>query len=65
MKLVTAIIKPGKLDELKDALQSVGVQGMTVSETKGYGRQKGHSEIYRGVEYTVDLNLRFLPARKI
>lgn len=56
MKLVTAIIKPGKLDDLKEALQAVGVLGMTVSETKGYGRQKGHSEVYRGVEYTVDLN---------
>lgn len=56
MKLITAIIKPARLDDLKEALQAVGVQGMTVSETKGFGRQKGHSEIYRGVEYTVDLN---------
>ena len=61
MKLVTAIIKPFKLDEVKDALSEVGIQGMTVSEVKGFGRQKGHSEIYRGSEYTVDL----LPKVKI
>ena len=61
MKLVTAIIKPFKLDEVKDALSEIGIQGMTVSEVKGFGRQKGHSEIYRGSEYTVDL----LPKVKI
>lgn len=55
MKLITAIIKPGKADDIKAALQAAGVQGMTVSETKGFGRQKGHTEIYRGAEYTVDL----------
>jgi nitrogen regulatory protein P-II 1 len=55
MKLITAIIKPAKLDDIKAALQAGGVQGMTVSETKGFGRQKGHTEIYRGAEYTVDL----------
>ncbi len=55
MKLITAIIKPAKLDDIKAALQAAGVQGMTVSETKGFGRQKGHTEIYRGAEYTVDL----------
>jgi nitrogen regulatory protein P-II 1 len=55
MKLITAIIKPAKLDDIKAALQGAGVQGMTVSETKGFGRQKGHTEIYRGAEYTVDL----------
>jgi len=55
MKLITAIIKPAKLDDIKAALQASGVQGMTVSETKGFGRQKGHTEIYRGAEYTVDL----------
>ena len=55
MKLITAIIKPAKLDDIKAALQAAGVQGMTVSETKGFGRQKRHTEIYRGAEYTVDL----------
>ena len=57
MKLIIAIIKPFKLEEVKDALTAVGVEGMTVSEAKGFGRQKGHTEIYRGNEYTVD----FLP----
>jgi nitrogen regulatory protein P-II 1 len=55
MKLVTAIIKPHKLDEVKSALEAFGVQGMTVSEASGYGRQRGHTEVYRGAEYTVDL----------
>ncbi len=55
MKLVTAVIKPHKLDEVKAALEAFGVQGMTVSEASGYGRQKGHTEVYRGAEYTVDL----------
>ncbi|GAB6897523.1 P-II family nitrogen regulator [Kineosporia succinea] len=55
MKLVTAVIKPHKLDEVKAALETFGVQGMTVSEASGYGRQKGHTEVYRGAEYTVDL----------
>ena len=55
MKLITAIIKPAKVDDIKIALQAAGVQGMTISETKGFGRQKGHTEIYRGAEYTVDL----------
>jgi nitrogen regulatory protein P-II 1 len=54
MKKVEAIIKPFKLDELKEGLASLGIQGMTVSEVKGFGRQKGHAEIYRGAEYTVD-----------
>jgi len=54
MKKVEAIIKPFKLDELKEGLASLGIKGMTVSEVKGFGRQKGHSEIYRGAEYTVD-----------
>ncbi len=54
MKLVTAIIKPHKLDDVKTALESFGVQGMTVSEASGYGRQRGHTEVYRGAEYTVD-----------
>ncbi len=54
MKKLIAIIKPFKLDEVKDALQAIGVQGMTVSEVKGFGRQKGHTEIYRGAEYVVD-----------
>jgi nitrogen regulatory protein P-II 1 len=54
MRLVTAIIKPFKLDEVKEALESYGVTGMTVSEASGYGRQRGHSEVYRGAEYTVD-----------
>jgi nitrogen regulatory protein P-II 1 len=61
MKKVEVIIKPFKLDEVKEALSSVGVQGMTVSEVKGFGRQKGHKEIYRGAEYLVD----FLPKIKI
>ena len=55
MKLVTAIIKPFKLDDVKSALQDFGVNGMTVSESSGYGRQGGHTEVYRGAEYTVDL----------
>jgi nitrogen regulatory protein P-II 1 len=55
MKLVTAVIKPHKLDEVKAALESFGIQGLTVSEASGYGRQKGHTEVYRGAEYTVDL----------
>jgi nitrogen regulatory protein P-II 1 len=55
MKLITAILKPFKLDDVKDALQSHGVTGMTVSEASGFGRQKGHTEVYRGAEYTVDL----------
>ncbi len=61
MKLITAIIKPFKLDEVRDALTGVGVHGMTVTEVKGYGRQKGHTEIYRGAEYAV----HFLPKLKI
>jgi nitrogen regulatory protein PII len=61
MKKVEAIIKPFKLEEVKDALATVGIEGMTVSEVKGFGRQKGHTEIYRGNEYTVD----FLPKIKI
>jgi nitrogen regulatory protein PII len=61
MKKIEAIIKPFKLEEVKDALSSIGVAGMTVSEVKGFGRQKGHTEIYRGSEYTVD----FLPKVKI
>lgn len=61
MKLITAIIKPFKLDSVKEALTAVGVEGMTVSEVKGFGRQKGHTEVYRGSEYTVD----FLPKIKI
>jgi nitrogen regulatory protein P-II 1 len=55
MKLITAIVKPGRVDEIKTALQANGVAGMTVSEASGFGRQKGHKEIYRGAEYTVDL----------
>ncbi len=55
MKLVTAIIKPHKLDDVKAALEAAGVQGMTVSEASGYGRQRGHTEVYRGAEYNVDL----------
>jgi len=55
MKLITAILKPGRVDEIKSALQANGVAGMTVSEASGFGRQKGHKEIYRGAEYTVDL----------
>jgi nitrogen regulatory protein P-II 1 len=54
MKLVTAIVKPFKLDDVKHALESLGVHGLTVSEVQGYGRQKGHTEVYRGAEYTVD-----------
>jgi nitrogen regulatory protein P-II 1 len=54
VKLVTAIIKPFKLDDVKDALQGLGIQGMTVSEVQGFGRQRGHTEVYRGTEYTVD-----------
>jgi len=61
MKKIEAIIKPFKLEEVKEALSGVGVQGLTVSEVKGFGRQKGHTEIYRGSEYTVD----FLPKIKI
>ena len=61
MKLVTAIIKPFKLDEVREALSAVGVQGITVTEVKGFGRQKGHTELYRGAEYVVD----FLPKVKI
>jgi len=61
MKKVEAIIKPFKLDEVKEALSSIGVQGLTVSEVKGFGRQKGHTELYRGAEYVVD----FLPKVKI
>ena len=61
MKIIMAIIKPFKLDEVRDALSAVGVQGLTVTEVKGYGRQKGHTEIYRGTEYAVS----FLPKLKI
>lgn len=61
MKIVMAIIKPFKLDEVRDALTAVGIQGLTVTEVKGYGRQKGHTEIYRGTEYAVS----FLPKLKI
>lgn len=61
MKLITAIIKPFKLEEVKEALAAAGIEGMTVTEVKGFGRQKGHTEIYRGSEYTVD----FLPKVKI
>ena len=61
MKLVTAIIKPFKLDEVREALSAIGVQGITVTEVKGFGRQKGHTELYRGAEYVVD----FLPKTKI
>ena len=61
MKLVTAIIKPFKLDEVREALSGMGVQGITVTEVKGFGRQKGHTELYRGAEYVVD----FLPKLKI
>jgi nitrogen regulatory protein P-II 1 len=61
MKKIEAIIKPFKLEEVKDALSEVGIEGMTVSEVKGFGRQKGHTEIYRGSEYTVD----FLPKIKL
>jgi nitrogen regulatory protein PII len=61
MKKIDAIIKPFKLEEVKDALSEIGIEGMTVSEVKGFGRQKGHTEIYRGSEYTVD----FLPKIKL
>jgi len=61
MKLVTAIIKPFKLDDVREALSDIGVQGVTVTEVKGFGRQKGHTELYRGAEYIVD----FLPKVKI
>ena len=61
MKLVTAIIKPFKLEDVRDALSQIGVQGITVTEVKGFGRQKGHTELYRGAEYKVD----FLPKVKI
>jgi len=61
MKLVSAIIKPFKLDEVREALAAVGVQGITVTEVKGFGRQKGHTELYRGAEYVVD----FLPKVKV
>lgn len=54
MKLITAIVKPFKLDEVKDALKDVGVQGMTVTESRGFGRQRGHTEVYRGAEYQID-----------
>ncbi|MEX2974686.1 P-II family nitrogen regulator [Streptomyces sioyaensis] len=55
MKLITAVIKPHRLDEVKDALQAFGVHGLTITEASGYGRQRGHTEVYRGAEYTVDL----------
>ena len=61
MKLISAVIKPFKLEEVKEAVAQLGVQGMTVTEVKGFGRQKGHTEIYRGSEYTVD----FLPKCKV
>ena len=61
MKMITAIIKPFKLDEVREALSSIGVQGITVTEVKGFGRQKGHTEMYRGTEYAVD----FVPKVKI
>lgn len=61
MKLITAIIKPFKLDEVREALSDIGVQGITVTEVKGFGRQKGHTELYRGAEYVVD----FLPKVKL
>lgn len=61
MKMITAVIKPFKLDDVREALSDVGVQGMTVTEVKGFGRQKGHTEIYRGAEYAVD----FLPKIRI
>jgi nitrogen regulatory protein P-II 2 len=61
MKMVSAVIKPFKLDEVREALSSVGVQGITVTEVKGFGRQKGHTELYRGAEYVVD----FLPKVKL
>lgn len=61
MKMVTAIVKPFKLDEVREALSAIGVQGVTVTEVKGFGRQKGHTELYRGAEYVVD----FLPKVKL
>ncbi|MGB5339071.1 MAG: P-II family nitrogen regulator [Gammaproteobacteria bacterium] len=61
MKLITAIIKPFKLDDVREALSEIGVQGLTVTEVKGFGRQKGHTELYRGAEYVVD----FLPKMKL
>ena len=61
MKMITAIIKPFKLDEVREALSNIGVQGITVTEVKGFGRQKGHTELYRGAEYVVD----FLPKVKV
>ena len=61
MKLVSAVIKPFKLDDVREALSSIGVQGITVTEVKGFGRQKGHTELYRGAEYVVD----FLPKTKV
>ena len=61
MKLITAVIKPFKLDDVREALSEIGVQGMTVTEVKGFGRQKGHTELYRGAEYVVD----FLPKVKV
>lgn len=61
MKLISAIIKPFKLDEVREALASIGIQGMTVTDVRGFGRQKGHTELYRGAEYVVD----FLPKTKI
>ena len=61
MKLITAIIKPFKIDDVRDALSGIGIQGMTVTEVKGFGRQKGHTELYRGAEYSVD----FMPKIKV
>ncbi len=61
MKMITAIIKPFKLDDVRDALEDVGIRGITVTEVKGFGRQKGHTELYRGAEYVID----FLPKLKI
>ncbi len=61
MKLITAVIKPFKLDDVKDALKQAGVQGMTVTDVRGFGRQSGHTEVYRGAEYTVD----FVPKTKV
>jgi nitrogen regulatory protein P-II 1 len=61
MKVIVAVIKPFKLDEVKDALESIGIQGMTVSDARGFGRQRGHTEVYRGAEYQVD----FVPKMRI
>ena len=61
MKLVTAVVKPFRLDEVKDALKDVGIQGMTVTESRGFGRQRGHTEVYRGAEYSID----FVPKVRI